>query len=145
MSSSLRRGSNQPKAPRRHVAGNGKVAGLRHLVAQCSDPPRFFTVSPHQEISDRFFPWTINVVGSGCSILIPKARIAFTVCMQSSLGRNPCRVHTPFERAAMITARCEMLLSPGTVISKSIRGARFTRNSIENEKGDTGYLMLDPR
>src|ERR1041385_6427269 len=72
-----------------------------------------------------------NVVGSGCSILIPKERIALTVCMQSSLGRNPRSVHTPLERAATITARCEMLLSPGTVISRSIRDARFTRNSIE--------------
>jgi len=33
-------------------------------------------------------------------------------------------------RALMMTARCEMLLSPGTVISSSIRGARLTRNSI---------------
>src|ERR1700758_1689357 len=76
----------------------------------------------------------INLVGSGCSILIPRARIAFTVCMQSSLGRNPRSVHTPFESAATITARCEMLLSPGTEISRSIRGARFTRNSIESIK-----------
>ena len=64
---------------------------------------------------------------------IPKARIAFTVCIQSSLGRNPRSVHTPFDRAAMITARCEILLSPGTVISRSIRGARFTRNSIDKK------------
>jgi hypothetical protein len=34
----------------------------------------------------------------------------------------------------MITARCEMLLSPGTVISMSIRDARFTRNSIDKKK-----------
>src|SRR5215510_8374095 len=74
----------------------------------------------------------IRVAGSGCSILMPRARIAFTVCMQSSLGRNPRSVHTPLARAATITARCEMLLSPGTVISRSIRGARFTRNSIES-------------
>jgi len=65
--------------------------------------------------------------------------MAFTVCMQSSLGRNPRSVHTPFDSAATITARCEMLLSPGTVISMSIRGARFTRNSMANKKGtDTG-------
>src|SRR3954454_15140216 len=86
-----------------------------------------------------------NVVGSGCSILIPRERIAFTVCMQSSLGRNPRKVHTPLERAAMITARCEMLLSPGTVISRSIRGARLTRNSIDKKKPlvDTQYGMFD--
>jgi len=67
------------------------------------------------------------------------------VCMQSSLGRNPCRVHTPFDKAAIITARCEMLLSPGTVISMSIRGARFTRNSIDKKKPlvDTQYGMLN--
>src|SRR5207253_7306103 len=54
--------------------------------------------------------------------------------MQSSLGRNPRRLQTPFERAATIAARCEILLSPGTVISASIRGARFTRNSINQLK-----------
>src|SRR2546422_49829 len=66
---------------------------------------------------------------------------------QSSLGRNPCSVHTPFDKAAMTTARCEMLLSPGTVISMSIRGARFTRNSIDKKKPlvDTQYGMLDRR
>jgi hypothetical protein len=67
------------------------------------------------------------------------------VCMQSSLGRNPRSVHTPFDRAATMTARCEMLLSPGTVISMSIRGARFTRNSIANKKGnDRGCLKCCP-
>ncbi len=72
---------------------------------------------------------------------MPNARIAFTVCMQSSLGRNPRSVQTPFDKAATITARWEMLLSPGTVISMSIRGARFTRNSIENAREtDTGML-----
>ena len=81
-------------------------------------------------VSTRFFPWTISVSGSGCSILIPKARIALTVCMQSSLGRKPRNVHVPLDKAAIITARCEMLLSPGTVISISIRGARLIRNSI---------------
>src|SRR6267143_5718852 len=54
--------------------------------------------------------------------------------MQSALGRNPRRLQTPFERAATIAARCEILLSPGTVISASIRGARFTRNSINQLK-----------
>src|SRR6266513_2070628 len=86
-----------------------------------------------------------NVAGSGCSILIPNARIALTVCMQSSLGRNPHSVQIPFDNAAMNTARCEMLLSPGTVISISIRGARFTRNSIdEGKKSDTG-IQSQPR
>src|SRR5690242_8524727 len=61
---------------------------------------------------------------------MPKARNALTVRMQSSLGRKPRKVQTPFESAAMIAARCEILLSPGTVISASIRGARLTRNSI---------------
>jgi hypothetical protein len=36
-----------------------------------------------------------------------------------------------------------MLLSPGTVISISIRGARLIRNSIDELKeSDTGCLML---
>src|SRR6185437_623425 len=96
-------------------------------------------------VRTRFFPCTINVAGSGCLILIPSARSAFTVCIQSSLGRNPLRVHTPFDKAAMITARCEMLLSPGTAISRSIRDARFTRNSINKKKQlvDTQYEILD--
>src|SRR5204862_4708888 len=47
----------------------------------------------------------------------------------------------------MITARCEILLSPGTVISMSIRGARFTRNSIDKKKPlvNTQYGILDKR
>jgi hypothetical protein len=47
----------------------------------------------------------------------------------------------------MITARCEILLSPGTVISMSIRGARFTRNSIGKKKPlvNTQYGMLYKR
>src|SRR5437016_462613 len=55
MSSSLRRGSNQPKGRRRNVAGNGKVAGLRYLVAEYSDTASFFSCSPHQEIIEHFF------------------------------------------------------------------------------------------
>src|SRR5437764_8012595 len=72
----------------------------------------------------------MRISGSGCSIWIPSARNALTVCMQSSLGRKPRKLQTPFESAAIIAARCEILLSPGTVISASTRGARFTRNSI---------------
>ena len=47
----------------------------------------------------------------------------------------------------MITARWEILLSPGTVISMSIRGARFTRNSIDKKKPlvNTQYGMLDKK
>src|SRR4029077_17756745 len=52
------------------------------------------------------------------------------VCMQSSLGKKPWSAQTPLDRAAIMAARCEILLSPGTVISASIRGARFMRNSI---------------
>ena len=76
----------------------------------------------------------MRISGSGCSIWIPSARNAPTVCMQSSLGTKPRKVQTPFESAAMIAARCEILLSPGTVISASIRGARFTRSSINQLK-----------
>src|SRR5437588_6953587 len=71
---------------------------------------------------------------------MPSARMAFTVCMQSSLGRNPCNVHSPFDNAATMTARCEMLLSPGTVISVSIRGARLTRNSIDQFEKDSAEV-----
>src|ERR1700719_895437 len=76
----------------------------------------------------------MRISGSGCSIWIPSARKALTVCMQSSLGRKPRKLQTPFESAAIIAARCEILLSPGTVISASIRGARLTRNSINQLK-----------
>ena len=108
-------------------------------VCPASSPARSRMVVPEfpQSISflggarTRFFPWTISLSGWGCSILIPRARMALTVCMQSSLGRKPRSVHTPFDKAAMITARCEMLLSPGTVISISIRDARLIRNSID--------------
>ena len=90
------------------------------------------TVSPEGDASaERWRQWQVrNAVVSRRDA--KRARIAFTVCMQSSLGRNPRSVHTPLERAATITARCEMLLSPGTLISRSIRGARFIRNSIES-------------
>jgi hypothetical protein len=48
---------------------------------------------------------------------------------------------------AMITARCEMLLSPGTVISASIRAARFTRKSsmilIQPAVGNLIALVAD--
>ena len=124
-------------------------------VCPASNPARRRMVVPElpQLISllggvrTRFFPCTIIVAGSGCSILMPSARSAFTVCIQSSLGRNPRRVHTPFDKAAMITARCEILLSPGTVISMSIRGALFTRNSIDKKKPlvNTQYGILDKR
>src|SRR5260370_30345395 len=95
------------------------------------------SISSFGGVSTRFFPWTERVVGSGCSILIPKARRAFTVRMQSSLGRKPRRVHGLLDSAAIITARWEMLLSPGTVISVSIRGARLTRNSIDQFEKDS--------
>ena len=87
-------------------------------------------MSPAGGVSRRFFPCTMRRSGSGCSILMPSARSAFTVCMQSSLGKKPFKTQMPLESAAMMAARCEMLLSPGTLISASNRGARFTRNSI---------------
>src|SRR5256885_3537778 len=65
---------------------------------------------------------------------MPSERSALTVCIQSSLGKKPRKLHAPFESAAMIAARCEILLSPGTVISASIRGALFTRSSIINQR-----------
>src|SRR2546421_12547041 len=70
--------------------------------------------------------------GSGCSILMPSERIACTVRRQSSLGRKPRRTQTPLVNAPIITARCEMLLSPGTAISASMRGARLMRNSMSD-------------
>src|SRR4030095_219933 len=77
----------------------------------------------------RLFPWTINVFGSGVSIWIPSARIAATVQRQSSLGRNPRMTQVPLLMDASITERCEMLLSPGTVSSVCMGGARRTFQS----------------
>src|SRR5579885_1463242 len=65
-----------------------------------------------------------RVVSSALSISTPSARIAATVQRQSSLGRNPLMTQVPLLRDASITARCEMLLSPGTSISAWIVGAR---------------------
>jgi hypothetical protein len=54
--------------------------------------------------------------------------------MQSMLREKPRRTQTPLEREAIITARWEILLSPGTLISASIRGARFIRRSTMRVK-----------
>ena len=87
--------------------------------------------SPGAE-SLRLLPCTMSTSGSGCSILIPSARIATTVFMQSTLREKPRRTHGPLASDAIMTARCEMLLSPETVISVSIRGAGFIRSSSMN-------------
>src|SRR5262249_62075318 len=87
-----------------------------------------------------------------CSILIPRVRIATTVFMQSMLREKPRRTQTPLEREAIITARWEILLSPGTLISASIRGARFIRRSTmrvrkaplaANREGEEKNLKLN--
>ena len=87
-------------------------------------------MSPAGGLRTRFFPWTIIVFGSGSSIRIPSALSPSTVRMQSFALRNPSSRQTPLESAAIIAARWEMLLSPGTVISVSICGARLTRSSM---------------
>ncbi len=86
-------------------------------------------ISAFGAVSFRRLPCTISTSGSGCSILIPSARIATTVFMQSALREKPRRTQGPLASEAIMTARCEMLLSPETVISASIRGARFIRRS----------------
>ena len=80
------------------------------------------SMSPLGAVSCRERPWTIKVVGSGRSISTPSARMACMVERQSSLARKPVRTQVPLESAARMTARCEMLLSPGTVISARITG-----------------------
>jgi hypothetical protein len=54
--------------------------------------------------------------------------------MQSALREKPRRTQGPLASEAIITARCEMLLSPETVISASIRGARLIRKFSMNEE-----------
>ena len=80
-------------------------------------------------LKTRLFPWTISVVSSAFSMWMPRERIAATVHRQSSLGRNPRMTHGPLLIAASITARCEMLLSPGTINSVWSAGARRTFHS----------------
>ena len=48
-------------------------------------------------------------------------------------GAKSCSTQTPLLRLARITARWEMLLSPGTWISARMSGARFTRNSDSHD------------
>src|ERR1700680_1330453 len=127
-----------PASPTRrlsNVCPASKPARSRMVVPEFPQ-----SISSFGGVSTRFFPWTMRVSGSGCSILIPKARSAFTVRMQSLLGRKPRNAQTPLDKAAMMAARWEMLLSPGTVISVSIRGARFTRSSI----GSVPKLFAQP-
>ena len=75
-------------------------------------------------VKARRLPWTTSVVSSTVSISTPSERMAATVQRQSSLGRNPLMTHGPLAMAARITARWEMLLSPGTSSSVCIVGPR---------------------
>ena len=52
----------------------------------------------------------------------PKARIAFNVARQSSLARKPVTSLVPVASPESISDRCEMDLSPGTVIAPDTRG-----------------------
>ena len=55
----------------------------------------------------------MRISGSGCSILIPRARIATHRVHAIGARENPRRTHGPLASEAIMTARCEMLLSPG--------------------------------
>src|ERR1700709_2020069 len=66
----------------------------------------------------------MRVVSSAFSISTPRARMAATVQRQSSLGRKPLITQVPLLKAASMTARWEMLLSPGTSSSEWMVGAR---------------------
>src|SRR5436190_22189802 len=76
---------------------------------------------------------------------MPSARIATTVFMQSALRENPRRTQGPLANDAIKTARCEMLLSPETAISASIRGARFIRRSSMFAKRCSGARLARER
>ena len=71
-------------------------------------------------------PSTMTVPGSGVSMVTPNCSMAFAVLRQSSPSRKLVIVQRPLEIAERRIARCEMLLSPGTVSSVSIAGARRT-------------------
>ena len=116
------------ESPTRRVSNfwpASKPASSRMVVAEFPQ-----LMSPAGGLRTRFLPCTIIVFGSGSSIRIPSALNASTVRIQSFALRNPSRRQTPLESAAIIAARCEMLLSPGTVISVSMWDARFTRSSM---------------
>ena len=51
----------------------------------------------------------------------PKARIAFIVARQSSLARKPVTSLVPAASPDSISERCEMDLSPGTIIAPDTR------------------------
>ena len=53
----------------------------------------------------------------------PKARIAARLARQSSLARKPLTSLDPSAMPESISARCEMDLSPGTVIAPETRVA----------------------
>src|SRR6266704_3606970 len=86
--------------PARSRHGCGLAASVPDLPRECLHPSDEAVRSPDPlgGVRTRFFPWTISLSGAGCSILTPKARIALTVRMQSSLARNPRRVHTPLDK-----------------------------------------------
>jgi hypothetical protein len=75
-------------------------------------------------------------VGSGCSMCTPKARIAAKVARQSSLARNPLTSLLPCAMPDSISARCEMDLSPGTVIAPDTLRAGCAANCVPRRHPD---------
>src|SRR4051812_25733449 len=69
--------------------------------------------------------------GSGCSICTPSFCMASIVERQSSPSRKFVMTHGPFESAPSMIARCEMLLSPGTVSSAAMVEDLVTLKCIE--------------
>ena len=56
------------------------------------------------------------VLGAKLSIVTPKARMAAMLARQSSLGRKPVTSLRPVAMPDNISDRCEIDLSPGTVM-----------------------------
>ncbi len=81
------------------------------------------------------WPWMRRLTGpypgssSMISTFAPRARMALRVLTQSSLGRKLRRVQMPLERPPRMAARCDMLLSPGTLNSAWRREIFLTRKS----------------
>jgi hypothetical protein len=65
-------------------------------------------------------PWTMRLVFDSTSIDAPMACSARIVQTQSSPGRKPVMTVVPSASAEKSTARCDRLLSPGTLSSPLI-------------------------
>ena len=100
-----------------------KTDDSKHDLPRYSGIPTFLR-APYSESIEDLDIALVGIPYDGGVTFRPGARHGpMEMRMQSSLGRKPRITHGPFDSAARITARWEILLSPGTRISLTIRGA----------------------